>query len=552
MQSLSAIFQCRWKYLVVFVVAVMISIGFCNTSVGDFRSVKFLVPFIILVVFIQLLLIELLEYCLCSKGRLVYFENLIQLQDSRKMVIFLLMSWSVYLIAYFPGVLSFDTSFQLVQFFGNPSRGIFPMTEHALFTDHHPIFTTFIMGSAISLLHSFFSYNFSLWFVCILMALMQSMLITWQLRLLSSVINNTKLITLLFLFYCICPVFGYLCCLPCKDSIFCICLLGFLNTWISLYVKSPSRETFFFFFVFALLCALSKKTTVYVFLLLSIALLFVKIPSKRRVLITLLSIICLVQIVIPSFLFPLFSISKGSIIETLGPLYQCTARYCKEFPDDVTREEEQIIDSMLGYDGLGDRYDYRLADNVIHYWAGVDQWPSFDKVKAYLNVFIKQGLRHPDAYIRAFLSQESGWFSFDEHLFFPEGTGSLLVSTNNGHPSFDRPPVFQSTSFGLHTALDLIASLPVVGLLFRPVSYLILIILVLINYVASYKGDCVHSNPLVLWLCLPILCMIPFLLLSPTSMVSTNMEAVRYFLPFVYSVPILFVVSLNSGSATMV
>ena len=551
MQLLETIYQSRWKYSISLVIAIIVSMGFCNTAVGDFRSSRFLLFLVLLLVLIQLLCLDVLVYCLLFKGPLLRIDRLIQSNYSKKLALFLLLSWSVYLIAYFPGVLSFDTSFQLVQFFGNPSHGIFPMTDNSLFTDHHPIFTTFIMGSVIKLMHCIFSYNLSLWFLCLLIAFVQASLFAWQLSLLSSIVDNRRLLTLLYLFYCAFPAFAYFCCVPCKDIIFCICLIGFLNIWISMYVKTPTLNTFILFFLFALLCALSKKTTVYVFVLICIMLLFIHVPAKHGVLASLISVICIVQVLIPLFLFPLFSISKGSVIETLGPLYQCTARYCKEYPNDVSDEERTVIDSMLGYDGLGDRYDYRLADNVIHYWDGVDQWPSADKLKAYLVVFIKQGLRHPDVYLRAFLSQESGWFSFDEHLFFPEGTGCLLIPAQNGQPTFERPAFFQRVSSVLSTALQLISSLPVIGVFFTPITYLVSIALILLYKIFSYKMGRSNLNNIVLWLSIPILCMIPFLLLSPTSMASTNFEAVRYFLPFIYSVPLLAVITgakLNAAS----
>lgn len=543
MQLLETMYLPRLKYPISIVIAIMVSIGFCNTAVGDFRSFRFLLFLVLLLVLIQLLCIDVLVYCLLLKGPLLRIDRLIQSNNSRKLALFLLLSWSVYLIAYFPGVLSFDTSFQLVQFFGNPSHGIFPMTDNSLFSDHHPIFTTLFMGSVVKLMHCFFSYNVSLWFLCFLMAFVQASLFAWQFSLLSSIIDNRRTLTLLYLFYCIFPAFAYFCCVPCKDIIFCICLIGFLNIWISIYAKSPTLNTFILFFLFALLCALSKKTTVYVFLLVCIVLLFVHVPAKRGVFVSLISVICIVQVLMPLLLFPLFLVSKGSVIETLGPLYQCTARYCKEYPSDVSDEEKVVIDSVLGYEGLGDRYDYRLADNVIHYWDGVDQWPSADKLKAYLVVFIKQGLRHPDAYLRAFFAQESGWFSFDERLYFPEGSGSLLVSAENGQPCFERPIFFQSASSVLSSALQLIERLPFIGFLFSPITYLVSIVLILANSIVSYKIGRSKYNMAVLWLSIPILCMIPFLLLSPTSMVSTNFEAVRYFLPFIYSVPLLLVMS---------
>ena len=92
MQLLETMYLSRWKYPISIVIAIMVTIGFCNTAVGDFRSSRFLLFLVLLLVLIQLLCIDVLAYCLLVKGPLLRMDRLIQSNSSRKLALFLLLS----------------------------------------------------------------------------------------------------------------------------------------------------------------------------------------------------------------------------------------------------------------------------------------------------------------------------------------------------------------------------------------------------------------------------------------------------------------------------
>ena len=90
--------------------------------------------------------------------------------------------------------------------------------------------------------------------------------------------------------------------------------------------------------------------------------------------------------------------------------FMMTARYVKDYPNDVTDSEREIIDRTLQYDTLAERYNPVFADTVKNYCNVTGARAFVD----YFKVWVKQGLRHPDAYFKAANCLIAGWFSWDE------------------------------------------------------------------------------------------------------------------------------------------
>lgn len=63
-------------------------------------------------------------------------------------------------------------------------------------------------------------------------------------------------------------------------------------------------------------------------------------------------------------IFPYLKITPGSTKEMLSVPFQQTARYIKEYSDEVTEKEKEVIDRVLNYDTLSERYDTDRSDKV--------------------------------------------------------------------------------------------------------------------------------------------------------------------------------------------
>lgn len=110
--------------------------------------------------------------------------------------------------------------------------------------------------------------------------------------------------------------------------------------------------------------------------------------------------IAVVCILFPMTLFPALNIIPGGKQEVLGPLFQQTARYIVDYPEDVTPEEAQTILKVLDYDKLAENYNFDFEDSVKYRF---NLKATDEDLLAYLDVYIKHGLRHPDSYFGAFM-----------------------------------------------------------------------------------------------------------------------------------------------------
>ena len=93
--------------------------------------------------------------------------------------------------------------------------------------------------------------------------------------------------------------------------------------------------------------------------------------------------------------------------ETLSIPLQQTARYVRDFGDEVTDAEREAIDRVVQYGALADTYDPNLADPVKSYInraeaTGADR-------QAYLKVWAAQTLRQPVSALEAFVNLNYGW-----------------------------------------------------------------------------------------------------------------------------------------------
>lgn len=124
--------------------------------------------------------------------------------------------------------------------------------------------------------------------------------------------------------------------------------------------------------------------------------------------------VLIVLVLIPTFLFPLLPCLPGGKQETLGILFQQTAKYMTDHPDEVTEEEKAAIDPLLDYDTIPERYLLTVQDPIKFQnplykdYYGIQEIDS-DMLKAYLKVWISQGLKHPVTYLEATLGTCLGY-----------------------------------------------------------------------------------------------------------------------------------------------
>ena len=85
-------------------------------------------------------------------------------------------------------------------------------------------------------------------------------------------------------------------------------------------------------------------------------------------------------------------------------------------------EDKEVIDNLLEYDTLADRYNPDLADNVKNKY---NKYATKEDLLEYFKVWFKGLIKHPNTYIDATVNNVYGYF-------YPEKTSWYL------HTSFDK------------------------------------------------------------------------------------------------------------------
>lgn len=223
--------------------------------------------------------------------------------------------------------------------------------------------------------------------------------------------------------------------------------------------------------------------------------------------------------------------------ESLSLPFQQTARYAKYHSDEVTAEEVEIIDKVIKYEGIGERYVPHLSNNVKFYH---NEEATTSELIAYFKVWFKQFLNHPVTYFEATGEQNISLFTpFKKNVYFNHLTAGYRPGVPKRNEVYED---FNLSEKNVLTSLQkiklkyyqIIDRLPLISLINTPSAYVILLLLLIplgIKYHLSKYA----------YLSLPTLIMLLTLIAGPIVQGYT-----RYTALFVFLMPVLLLIfSLN-------
>lgn len=232
--------------------------------------------------------------------------------------------------------------------------------------------------------------------------------------------------------------------------------------------------------------------------------------------------------------------------EMLSIPFQQTARYVKNFPNEVTDEEKEKIKAVMYYDGLGKIYNPIISDPVKR---TTPKDVTNEELKDYFKVWFQMFLKHPITYIESTAAQNYYLFSPENYNFYyttltdgydkqrPEERKTYDVLMNKtGITKTENKKNIQNK---LTTYYRIIDSLPVIGLL-SSFSFGVMVLLALFGLTIRLR------------LSEGILSTLPLLMLLLTIFAGPVVRGyLRYGLPFIFVVPLMvcFTIYLNREKA---
>lgn len=446
--------------------------------------------------------------------------------------------WLPYYLTFFPGLSNPDTGMQIAWALHRPTEWLQYSAvrgPEVYATNHHPYFVTCLFGLFAKLglaLGEDITGGVAVY--CLLQMLLTALVFTFvwyylrRLGLPEGWFRGGLVFTALFPLF---PLYGIT---MLKDSLFSLaCLVFSLALFEIARTRGAALRGKWFCaltFLAALLVALTKNQGVYIVAAAGVVCL-VLCRFRLRALVSLLVPVVLFQWVWMQLLLPAWNVAPGGRQEVLGLLFQQTARYVKEYPEDVTAEEEGDIRAVLDYDRLAELYKPHLADPVKFTFR---QDATDEELSAYYHAWSQMLRRHPEVYIQAFLHNIYGSFylghetalsytSFDnrETAPYPE----LCV------PSTPRQAAAEAV---FQVLLRAVQHIPVLGLLFRVGAYPWLVLFLFL--------DVLRRRQLT-----PILAQVPAILSVAVLFLAPVSGSYRYAMPLEYLAPLLLSVRMLPG-----
>ena len=441
-------------------------------------------------------------------------------------LIFILLCWLIYLIAFYPGILSPDPSYQILQYFGIDNKYSYYsilIDKSVIMTNHHPVIHTLLLGSCIKIgIKLFNSFNIGLFIYTLIQTFILAATLSYTIKFMKEINVNEKYRKLCLFIYALVPVFPLYALSPVKDVIFgCLIILyvislyKFIKNKCSMNVKDIVKEI-----ILIILIMLFRNNGFHV-VLLSFPFLF--LTSRKN-----LKKYLLIFLVVISFYFsynkvilPHFKITNGSVREMLSVPFQQTARYVKKHKNEVTKSEKKAIDKILDYDTIDKRYNPKLADPVKNKF---NRYYTNNDLKNYFKVWFLELKKHPITYIEATINNTYGYFYPVETNWYVYIIPKKIVNDFGFDYSFNSLYILR---YVLSAIALVFPYIPFIGL-FVNIGFNTWILLFMLSYLLYKKN---YKS---------IIYILPSLILLLVCFVSPANTYFRYALPNIFLMPTLF------------
>ena len=529
------------KKILVWLFTIFMIVGEIVTTTGNFlylfKGLYLLLTIIKVFGFYYLFtyLFKLLDYmlnrnCKCKPKKNSLITKYLELLDKypfRTSFITILVFFAIYIIAFYPIVLSPDPSHQIKMYFNVHTKYIDWVIQRDAsvnMTNHHPIFHTYLLGFCISIGRHLLNDNFGLFLYTFIQTLVFSSVLAYTIKFLKKNEIEVKYSFLVLLAYCLIPMYGFFTVAAVKDTFYTSFMILFV-LWIYDFIKNYKNEkvsikNYIFLFFIILLLTLFRQNGKHIVILTIPFMFFFSKPNRIRLtsvfVLFLISSWCFSNLLIPAL-----GISDGSIREALSVPFQQTARLVKYHEDIIEEKDKEIIDKILTYKSLAKRYDPYLADPVKNKF---NKYTTKEDLSKYFKVWFKYLLKEPACYINATLNNTYGYF-------YPNATNWYFYYKFDSRITKDNLVDYHYNNLGLmRDSLTvygfMYAYIPVLGLL-SSIGYGLFAVLTMVSYAIDKKK---YKYIIVL---VPLITSILVCFVGPAN------TYFRYAMPYLFVLPVL-------------
>lgn len=445
-----------------------------------------------------------------------------------------------YILISYPAIHFGDTCNQIAQgynFSEGTSEYLNLIDENVRLNGHHPIIHTLfihlcmVIGKGI-----FHSYNVGIFLVAFIQFLCVLATISYAVSLMVQKNVKLNIIFGVILYFALSPRIQNYMFFITKDILsacaFLLFSIGILKTQEEIYYK----KDFLLLTLSGIAVCFLRNDGKYIVLLSMVLMIFFCHKNRKKncisIVLILLSVILLHDVIMPAF-----HITPSSKREALSVPFQQTARYLRDYGDDVTEEEMEVIAHTLKCNNLAERYNPMNADFVKECY---NESLTDEELKSYFKVWFAMFQRHPEVYVEAFLGNYYNYFYPGEDLATCatyERSAMFMTHVNDALEKIGMdihyPEWSQLFRQMYETLREKVWEMPVLSLLLSPAAYVWLLI-AWFFYLLQAKDfkRILPTVPMLLSLCVAFV--------GPR-----NGEHYRYLYAITVSLPIIITLSLE-------
>lgn len=340
------------------------------------------------------LLYMLLRYCTMSDGKNGKYKKFFG--PSQAMVLILL-CWMLHIVAFFPGAVTLDAVIQLAQF-----EGITALSNA------HPIFSTWLMGVGLAVGRLFGVDRIGIFIFTFAMCVMGATLFS---RIFGYLQKKSKVVGVIFLlFSAFFPLWPALFYTLLKDIPYSLAFSA-MTLYVIEYLQAPdeflksTRKKFGLTMYSTLACLLRPNALPVVILLGVLFMLKEEVTHKRIVIAFIIPVVGWVAV--NQGVISLLGIARVDSIDAYTILVQQTARYVRDFGNEVTPEQQQILSKVFNYTELADAYNPQISDYAKLQFKYTS---TKDERREWIEVLQKFATDHPGCFVQAWINASYGYY----------------------------------------------------------------------------------------------------------------------------------------------
>ena len=327
----------------------------------------------------------------------------------------IVIAWLPYLVLFFPGIVMYDTTWELFQTQGSGALTmgrdeLVGATSTAAFTDHKPLFHTLLIGALFDLGKMIGSQTLGIFFITLFQYLAMALAFAFLLKYCRHItgLHGVKIACLAFL--ALFPVFPLYAVSPFNDCLaaaaFVVWAVHFAEATRTRAENLSSRKELLTLIAWGIIAALLKKPNAYIILVCAVVL---AIYARKRIAAIAVqglapAVICLV--IVPACVYPILSVTPGDKGEMLGTFFQQTVTYAMNNESNLSDSDREAIDKIIDLDKAIDRYTPNTFDYAKYYYHNSE---ATSELLDYFKVWAKQGVDDPLCYLSAFAKIQYPW-----------------------------------------------------------------------------------------------------------------------------------------------